>query len=297
MPAPPTPPAETLEAPAAEDTAEVVDDLFARIRADREDAVARARQVLDEATPTPAESDEPATSANGSTPAEIASDSPAEPEDRLLRARDEQLRPIQAQLAKRLKRAMQDEQNDVLDRLRKHRGRPQLDDVLPPLASQADRYRSASRSLLEQAGRAGAGVAGNVETQLDLDDLLGQLAEAVAEPLRTRLGNAFTQAERDDDDETAVTERIGAAYREWKIQRIERLAGDQIVAAYSRGVFAATPAGAALRWIGHDLDGPCPDCDDNALAGPTPRGAAYPTGQHHPPAHSGCRCLLVPVGR
>jgi hypothetical protein len=47
----------------------------------------------------------------------------------------------------------------------------------------------------------------------------------------------------------------------------------------------------------HDLGGPCPDCDDNALAGPTPRGEVFPTGQPHPPAHAGCRCLLVPVRR
>ena len=30
-----------------------------------------------------------------------------------------------------------------------------------------------------------------------------------------------------------------------------------------------------------------------ALAGPTVKGEAYPTGQLHPPAHAGCRCLLV----
>jgi DivIVA domain-containing protein len=275
------------------------DELFARIRADREAAVERAREVLGDPTAGTVATagdvekdtkDEQTPSANGSTPSEATG------EDALFQARDEQLGPIQAQLAKRLKRAMQDEQNDVLDRVRVHRGRPAIDDVLPPLASQADRYRAVSKPLLEQAGRAGAGAAGNVETQLDVDDLVGQLADAVAEPLRSRLGSAFADAERDNDDEAAVTERIGAAYREWKIQRIERLAGDQIVAAYSRGVFAATPAGAALRWIDRDLDGPCPDCDDNALAGPTPRGDAYPTGQHHPPAHSGCRCLLVPAG-
>lgn len=49
-----------------------------------------------------------------------------------------------------------------------------------------------------------------------------------------------------------------------------------------------------MRWIVEDTDGPCPDCDDDALAGELPKGEAFPTGQHHPPAHSGCRCLLVP---
>jgi hypothetical protein len=31
------------------------------------------------------------------------------------------------------------------------------------------------------------------------------------------------------------------------------------------------------------------------LAGPVPRGEAFPTGHPHPPAHAGCRCLLAPM--
>jgi hypothetical protein len=42
-----------------------------------------------------------------------------------------------------------------------------------------------------------------------------------------------------------------------------------------------------------DEEGQCPDCDDNALAGPVTKGQPYPTGQPHPPAHPGCRCILV----
>ncbi|MEA2247481.1 MAG: hypothetical protein QOH46_2010, partial [Solirubrobacteraceae bacterium] len=26
-----------------------------------------------------------------------------------------------------------------------------------------------------------------------------------------------------------------------------------------------------------------------------PKGEPFPTGQLHPPAHLGCRCLLVPI--
>jgi len=45
--------------------------------------------------------------------------------------------------------------------------------------------------------------------------------------------------------------------------------------------------------VAEDVDGPCPDCDDNTLAGELPKGEEFPTGQLHPPAHAGCRCLLV----
>ena len=76
--------------------------------------------------------------------------------------------------------------------------------------------------------------------------------------------------------------------------RIERVAGDHVVAAFSLGELGIAREGTTLRWIVDDGDERCPDCDDNALAGPLPRGERYPTGQAHPPAHSGCRCLLAP---
>jgi DivIVA domain-containing protein len=268
-----------------------VDALFARLRAGRAEAVAEAQQVLADATTAesaPANGNAPA---NGTAPTVTVED----PADELLRRRDSELEPIEAQLAKKLKRAMQDEQNDVLDRLRVHRGRPALADALPAATAQGARYRDAALPLLQQAARAGADSAGSADAPVDLATLVSDLAEAVTGPLRTRLDESFSAGEREDDDDAATVERVGAAYREWKMQRIEHLAGDHLAAAYALGVLGATASGAALRWIVSDLDGPCPDCDDNALAGPTPKGEAFPTGQLHPPAHAGCRCLLVPV--
>ncbi|MBO0729761.1 MAG: hypothetical protein J2P57_10915, partial [Acidimicrobiaceae bacterium] len=98
------------------------------------------------------------------------------------------------------------------------------------------------------------------------------------------------------DDQATLVDAIGAAYREWKSQRIERSVGDVIAAAFSRGSWSTVPDGSRLRWVAEDIEGPCPDCDDDNLAGALLKGEAWPTGQMHPPAHSGCRCLLVPVG-
>lgn len=261
------------------------DDVFARIRAERAEAVAKAQAVMADATPA-----ETAPS-NGSAPTITEED----PGAAALRARDVELEPIGAQLAKRLKRAMQDEQNDVLDRLRVHKGRPQLGDVLPDAVTQGGRYRDVADPLLEQAARAGAAAAGDDKAGADLSTLVADLADSVTGPLRSRLDDAFATAAREEDDAHATTERVGAAYREWKMQRIERLAADSLAAAYVLGGMAATPEGTEMRWIVHDLDGACPDCDDNALAGPTALGEAYPTGQTHPPAHAGCHCLLLPA--
>ena len=85
---------------------------------------------------------------------------------------------------------------------------------------------------------------------------------------------------------------LGAVYRQWKTERVEQIARHHLMAAFNKGAYASVDEGTPLRWVFADA-GPCPDCDDNALAGPTPKGEAYPTGQLHPPAHTGCACLLA----
>jgi hypothetical protein len=119
------------------------------------------------------------------------------------------------------------------------------------------------------------------------------LANAVVAPLRTRLEASLEaiEARTPADVELAVAQRLGARYREWRGQDLDDVLGDALAVAFSRGVYDAAPDGARLRWVAARV-GKCPDCDDNALE-PTVRGADFPTGQPHPPAHPGCRCLLV----
>ncbi len=113
------------------------------------------------------------------------------------------------------------------------------------------------------------------------------------ESLRRRLEHALSAAA--GDEQNVLIEAVGAAYREWKSERIERIAGDVLAAAFARGTWASAPDGTPLRWVVDDADGPCPDCDDDVLAGSLPKGEAFPTGQLYPPAHPGCRCLLAPM--
>jgi hypothetical protein len=54
------------------------------------------------------------------------------------------------------------------------------------------------------------------------------------------------------------------------------------------------PSEATVRWVVDPGAGPCPDGEDDALEGPISRGTPFPTGHLYPPAHPGCRCLLVP---
>ncbi|HUO49706.1 MAG TPA: hypothetical protein VMU09_12825, partial [Acidimicrobiales bacterium] len=208
-----------------------------------------------------------------------------------LARRDEVLTPVVTAMARRLKRALQDDQNDILDRLRASgRWGPE---VLPSVEDHLARYSAAAADQLAQASGLGASFAGGgVGAAPDVSVLSNELALSIVVPLRRRLDGEDAPADSGDD---ALADRVGAAFREWKGARIERLAGDEAVAAFGAATLAAAAAGSSWRWVVDDGGDECPDCDDNALAGPTPPGEEYPTGHVHPPAHAGCRCLIAPV--
>ncbi|MDP9070789.1 MAG: hypothetical protein M3N68_05805, partial [Actinomycetota bacterium] len=267
-----------------------VDELFARIRAGHQNGGSNELQVLAEEAPT---NGHDRTAEAPTAPADSAPEpSVTDQDELLLQRRDALLEGVQTRLTRKLKRALQDEQNQVLDRLRSARRMPAAVSLLPSPQEQASPYAAAGLELLEEAVAAAATFASMEEVpNVDVADLAAELSEALARPLRRHLEQGIDRADHEDRD--VVVERIGAAYRECKTQRCERLAADAVIAAFSRGTTAALAGGPPLRWVVDDEDGPCPDCDDNALAGPTPSGVAYPTGQLHPPAHAGCRCLLV----
>jgi DivIVA domain-containing protein len=306
-----------------------VQGLFARIRASRAEATTTARKTLDQhdglgpsgtdlATDPSAEGAVAVTSA---VPAEAgtgagAADVPAiEAEDsggdagreeigtdqEFFRRRDAITSRLESSLARKLKRALQDEQNSLLDRLRNLKVPATPANVLPNIEEHPDRFVEAGRPLLEEAARAGADLAAALwggapapDLALEgLDDLAEELGRAIAEPLRQRLELAFQSM---DEDNGELADALGAAYREWKTQRIEAAAHDEVAAAFSRGSYLAFAEGTPLRWVANASDAPCPDCEDNALAGQQVKAEPWPTGQLYPPAHPGCRCALAPDG-
>ncbi|MCU1352763.1 MAG: hypothetical protein JWM05_1972 [Acidimicrobiales bacterium] len=298
--------------PSGDDTLDAdgatIDALFARIRADRSDNVARAHEFLGDEAPV----DEPAPVAEAApevveaaviteeaAPAaeeEPAPEAEAEPEPDadvvLLERRDAATDEIERQLARRLKRVLSDEQNEVLDLLRRTRGAPKAADALPAAEAHAMRYGAAVAEDLDAAAAAGVLFFGaEAGRSVKVGDLADELASEVVRQIRTRLERAF----EDGGDEAEVGDRIRSCYREWKTQRIADTSRHFVIAAFTRGVSAALPDGSRARWLVDDGDAPCPDCDDNALGGAVATGDAFPTGDLMPPAHPGCRCLLVPV--
>jgi hypothetical protein len=273
-----------------------VDELFARLRGGRggKEAHPAAPPAAPPASPTlipgvAAESEEQEAS------------EPADSDDGLLGRRQAVLADLESTLTRRLKRALQDEQNDLLDRLRSQRGEPTVDSLLPALPDQIGHYAGIAHPQLEQAAAGGVDFAveildqsiGPPDVAPEVDDLADDAATTIVESLRRRLEHAMSASA--GEEQQVLVEAVGSAYREWKSERIERIAGDVLAAAFSRGTWHQVPTGGLLRWVVQDTGGPCPDCDDDVLAGSLPKGEPFPTGQPYPPAHPGCRCLLVPV--
>jgi DivIVA domain-containing protein len=290
-----------------------VDALFAKIRAQGKDAGGPEGAPGEDAQPPAADegiemSDptapnaavEPSMIDSEGTGAEESEEAPPEDQNPFVIRRDEMTAPLVKALARRMKRTLQDDQNDLLDRLRSDHFRWSTE-VLPADPEHLDSYSTAALPHLVQAGQAGASFAGSEGSHRPLTDdmaeIAHELAEAVVGPLRRRL----TEGEDEDlrgADESVVAEHVGSAFREWKGERIERLAGDYVVAAFSIGSLAGTQRKKNLQieWIAATATGgePCPDCEDNMLNGPQRPGGEFPTGHVHPPAHPGCRCLLAP---
>jgi DivIVA domain-containing protein len=302
------------------ETGPYVDELFARIRAegsapvtappdaaakptDRDDsgsvavaerAAADVPASIANRTGRPGSADLPAGGSPGATagaeadPGEREDDAPLDPPTRVLRQRDELLAPTERELGRRLKRVLADEQNEVLDQLRRG-GTVDFADVVPPPDEHVDRYAIAAGAQLDQAAAQGAALSGG-EVALSSDETAGTLGRALVDPLRVRIEQSFADS---DGDLEELTERLRALYREWKANHIGNAVRHFTSMAYAQGAYEAVPDGAPLRWIVDRSCDACPDCDDNALAGEVVKGEAYPTGDRCAPAHPDCRCLVV----
>ena len=221
---------------------------------------------------------------------EIAPSTPAGPVDADVATRDGVLDGPQSALARKLKRILQDEQNLLLDRVR---SASDDETVLDDAAALVHRIAGAAVDPLRDAADAGATFAINHGAPqgpgLNHDAIgivAGELATEVAGPLHRRLAEALNSAD--------PTVEINGAFREWRGARLDRIAGDAAVEAFSAAVVGVVGDG-SVRWVVGGAGAPCPDCADNALEGPVRAGSTFPTGQAYPPAHGGCRCAVVPV--
>ena len=288
------------------------DDIFAKLRRAGADTVAKeaAKEVAKTAKTSKSTStvDEAKPAGRPGTPVkpieapvveEITEDAMDDsPVVSVFQTRDDELAPVISAMSRKVKRVLADEQNQVLDTLRGKKPVKTLDAIVGPKADHATRYVGAVEASVKNAllfGARSLGDADDKQLTKDANKQLGaineQIISTIVAPLRERLSRSISQASG-DNEELATLVRL--VYREWKNQHIDAHVEDIVHAAYGRGALAALTPGTKVCWK-VDPNGPaCADAEDNSLAGAVTAGDAFPTGHTHAPAHSGCRCALVP---
>ena len=279
------PEAEIEEKPEPEDEAEIEDepddvvvDLFARLRHEKTDLLADDSETDD--AETDAETDDETSDAE--TPFE---------------RRDADLTPLIVAGAKKLKRVLADEQNEVLDGLRRSDPVLTIDAILPWQSEHDARYVDAIRDELEAAARSGAEIGDDpTVSSANLEVCVSEGATIVSTwlvgPLRERVTRCVSEGAGDN---AVITKKIRAVYREWKTRHIDEQLDHVVRVSHGRGVLAGIVPDNPVRWVADDRHASCADCDDNALEGQVAAGQPFPTGDVFAPAHPGCRCMLLPA--
>ncbi len=203
--------------------------------------------------------------------------------------RDEVLAPVVAAMSRKLKRVLADEENEVLEYLRGKKNALTTDAIVGELEVHAKRFSDAVAEDIMTAAKGAAKSAKATDVIPTVDVLIGV---QLVKPLRDRLAKAI---EQNGTDRVAMAKALRGVYRQWKSQHIDEQVDDIACLSYSRGFFAGVKPGTQVCWM-VDPNGPeCPDAEDNSLAGGIALGKEFPTGNLHPLAHAGCRCLLAPV--
>jgi cell division septum initiation protein DivIVA len=208
----------------------------------------------------------------------------------LFERRDAALAPSLAALTRKVKRALQDDQNIMLERLRDVKA--MITTELEDEHEQRARYADAAIDALSGAAAAGVqfakdegGVSGAAVDPAALQDCAADLAVTIVLALRKRI---LTDGSGDGPD------RANAAYKEWRGARVERLCTDAARRAFEIGVVAAS-RGRNVRFFVAPNDAPCDACAMDAASGERPAGENFPSGSPYPPLHAGCACAVIPV--
>ena len=215
-----------------------VGDLFAKLRAARaESVVARANEnvanaeaVADAGPVEATEATEPAVEAGGETDGELQAEGAVDPEEAAIV-------PLIVSVARKLKRVLADEQNDLLDTLRRKEPVRNLDALLPWESDQSSRYATAVEAELVAAAPAGAQGGENGSTPAIIRPALDAVTNDIVAPLRDRLIRCIDKAEGDNAE---LGNQVRNLYREWKTHRIDDHVEDIVRLAYSRGALTIT---------------------------------------------------------
>ena len=294
-----TPPAPTITAISSTDPQgepreahDRVDELFQRLRA------SSSRRVATETTKDLAKSTPPAPTSS------VVSTAPVmpKPNQSVFEHRAATITAVLDAMVRIAKRVLADDENAIITHVGGKRTSLSPDVVLHDLEQQSHRYADALREELtsiavEAARTIQSARRADLRTSA-LDGVVEGVARIIVSDLLRQLHERVRAAlERHVDDRDAIIGEVRSTFKQARSETLTTVVTDVAHFAYARGVFTACDTASKVCWV-VDANGPaCADAQDNALAGAIRHGEAFPTGQLHPLAHDGCRCLVIPADK
>ncbi len=205
--------------------------------------------------------------------------------------RDVALSRLGPDLRRKIKRALNDDQSEVLDQLRVGSG-PVGADELPSAEDQVVHYFEPLRENLERVAQAGAALVDGDPDYSVIEQIALQLARHLVTSVRVPMIKwleAHPEATRE-----SVMDPIRVIYRDYRNNLLASLLEDALFEVFAIGLYMATDEGAPTAWLPDPRLEPDPLCEINARTTGLALGEIYPSGHSRPLSLPGCRCLLVP---
>ncbi|MGI9603277.1 MAG: DivIVA domain-containing protein [Acidimicrobiales bacterium] len=206
-------------------------------------------------------------------------------DDDPLAARDRATRTLETAVTRSMKRALADDQNELLDAARQAKKLTGLDDLVNA-DDHLGRYLEPVRADLVEAFHAGATAGGDPSIDTDLASAERAIETEFVSRLRDDLGS-LVEGEPDN-----FADGLRRLARDVRRNRLKEAAAHAVLTAYNQGVYGALGDG-SRRWVRDERHDCGLDCEANARAGVVAADRVFDGGVGHPPMFPGCRCLLV----
>lgn len=131
---------------------------------------------------------------------------------------------LRKQLVRKLKRALQDEQNVVVESIQKAGGRGSAEALVPAAADMLRRVRAHTDTVLFELSKLGWSVGGGGDSDPPAVRFEAIVGPRLVDPLRSQLVAAAAEGLRAGDDVSALCERVHNVFRVWKGPELADLA-------------------------------------------------------------------------
>ena len=210
----------------------------------------------------------------------------------IFKDRDVALARLGPELRRQMKRALNDDQNDVLDRIRRGTGNPSVSE-LPSNEEQIQHYFDPLRASLGAVADSAAEIADGEADLVAIDSIALQMARHLVLSLRIPMIDKIEKSP--DSDRELLSDAIRSIYRDYRNALLVPLLEDALFEVYAIGHFMALDQNAETRWLVDPRLEPDPLCEINSRTNGLKAGDIYPSGHNYPLSLPGCRCLLVSV--